>query len=48
MNAIGLGVAAAIAFGAAAFLMFHGKDGWGWLIFAGIMACGFASDFARG
>lgn len=28
----------AIAFGAAAFLAYHGKEGWGWLIFAGIMA----------
>ncbi len=47
MNAIGLGLAAALAFGGATFLMYHDKEGWGWLIFAGIIAAGCASDFAK-
>ena len=38
MNAVGIGIAGAVAFGGAAFLIFAGKDGWGWLIFAGIIA----------
>ena len=29
-------------FAGATFLAYHGKDGWGWLIFAGIMI-GFAT-----
>lgn len=41
--------AAVVAFAAAGFLMWHDKIGWGWLIFAGIIAimgathCSYAS-----
>jgi hypothetical protein len=31
--------AAAVAFAGAAFLAYHEKEGWGWLVFAGILAC---------
>lgn len=31
---------AAAAFVGAAFLAYYGKDGWGWLIFAGILVAG--------
>ena len=30
-------IAASVAFTGAAVLAFYGLDGWGWLIFAGIM-----------
>ena len=30
-------VASAAAFLGAAFLAYHGKDGWGWLIVAGVI-----------
>ena len=32
--------AAAIALGGATFLAWHGKEGWGWLIFAAILLGG--------
>ncbi|MBW2636965.1 MAG: hypothetical protein JRC86_05500 [Deltaproteobacteria bacterium] len=32
--------ASAVALGGAAFLAYHGKEGWGWLIFAGIILGG--------
>lgn len=47
VNAIGLGIAAAVAFGGATVLMFGGKDGWGWLVFAGIIACMCAETAAK-
>jgi hypothetical protein len=47
LGAIGVGIASAVAFGGATFLAYHGKDGWGWLIFAGIIAAGAASDFTK-
>lgn len=34
------GIAAAAAFIGAAFLAYYDKDGWGWLVFAGILAVG--------
>lgn len=46
MGALGLGIAASLAFGGAIFLAYHDLSGWGWLIFAGIIACGCASNFA--
>lgn len=30
-------LASAVAFAGATFLAYHGKEGWGWLIFAGII-----------
>lgn len=33
-------IAVAAAFVGAAFLAYYGKEGWGWLIFAGIMVAG--------
>lgn len=44
MGAIFIGLASATAFAGATFLAYHGKEGWGWLIFAGILAAGAASD----
>lgn len=44
MNAFAIGVASAVAFVGATFLAYHGKEGWGWLIFAGVLAAGAASD----
>jgi len=32
--------AASVALGGAIFLAWHGKEGWGWLIFAGIVLGG--------
>lgn len=32
-------IAGAVAFAGAAFLAYHGKEGWGWLIFAGLLVC---------
>lgn len=47
MTGFALGLAAAIAFGAAAYLMIIERDGWGWLIFAGVIACAFAADSVK-
>lgn len=33
-------LASAVAFAGAAILAFYGKEGWGWLIFAGIFITG--------
>jgi hypothetical protein len=38
MNAISVGIASALAFAGAILLAYHENDGWGWLIFAGIVA----------
>lgn len=46
MGAIGIGFAAAIAFGCAAFLTYHDKGG-GWFVFAGIVALLVAGNFAK-
>lgn len=40
MVELGKGIAAAVAFAGAAFLAYYGKEGWGWLVFAGILAVG--------
>ncbi len=39
-------IASAVAFAGAAFLMWKGVGGWGWLIFAGIVA--FPYNYGRG
>jgi hypothetical protein len=37
MVEIALPVASAVSFVCAAFLAYHGKEGWGWFVFAGII-----------
>lgn len=39
---IARGIASAVAFGGATFLAYHGKEGWGWLIFAAILASSYS------
>ncbi len=40
INILGRCAAAAVAIGGATFLAYHGKDGWGWLVFVAIILGG--------